>query len=133
MENFKVLPSIDQFRVAAHPYRLNYHPATVFRKSDITINANEHNFISMKDISDHTSINIEFLGLIISLVLLKYTFCLKHLCLFQSKFYPPIFTDMIGFLVTFGQLTTQARDNESTKRLNFIVVDLKLLYFTNST
>ena len=63
IENFKVLPNEDQFRVATHPYKLNFHPATVFRTSDITISANEHNFVSIKNISDNTAMNIELIGL----------------------------------------------------------------------
>ena len=62
IENFKVVSNQDQYLVTDHPYKLNFHPATVFMKTNVHIHVNDFSFVSIKAISEETESNLELIG-----------------------------------------------------------------------
>lgn len=72
IENFNVISNLDQYRFAAHPWKLKFHPSTIIRKSTAHINAHEYNFVSIKEISTHSANNIELIGMLLSSIILLF-------------------------------------------------------------
>ena len=67
IENFKVLDNTDEYRVADHLCKLQFHVSTFIKKLDVTWTANEYNFISIKDLADRKANNVELIGISFSI------------------------------------------------------------------
>ena len=62
VENFIVESNSDQFQLAAHKYKLQFHLSTVFRETNRTIAAMGYHFVPIKSIVQKTANNIELIG-----------------------------------------------------------------------
>lgn len=61
-ENFKFEDNDDEFRVTDHPWKLYFHPSTYIKVSDVNIESNEYNFVTIKELADRTASNVGLIG-----------------------------------------------------------------------
>ena len=62
IENFRVMDNDDDYKLAAHSFKLNFIPSTVFRELSVNIVLRGFHLIPIKSIIEETTTNVELIG-----------------------------------------------------------------------